>query len=85
MEGGAISAELEVEGQQTFSREGVTPWTVVTQKKKKKRYLVKEKKPCTVKQRCSSPTIYYMTGQLGPRLSECWLEESFAEFEGKVK
>ena len=35
MEGGAISAELEVEGQQTFSREGVTPWTVVNQKKKK--------------------------------------------------
>ena len=34
MEGGAISAELEVEGQQTFSREGVTPWTVVNQKKK---------------------------------------------------
>ena len=37
MEGGAISAELEVEGQQTFSREGVTPWTVVNQKRKKKK------------------------------------------------
>ena len=36
MEGGAISAELEVEGQQTFSREGATPWTVVTQKQKTK-------------------------------------------------